>query len=105
VRADDCFGDERQTWAQAAQRRLDLPEVLDRGSRGSTDSGFTMSTVPVSLDIGFYGGSGAPVSTRHMVPCPDVEARCPAYRASGPFSYAIETPRGSLPSGALGVCS
>src|SRR5207302_5554227 len=32
--------------AQAAQRRLDLPEVLARGSRGSTDSGFPISTLP-----------------------------------------------------------
>jgi uncharacterized membrane protein (UPF0127 family) len=72
---------------------------------GPTDVGFTMSTVPVPLEIGFYDGAGDPVSERHMVPCPDVEARCPAYRASGPFSYAVETPGGSLPSGALGGCS
>ncbi len=53
------------------------------------DFGFTMSTVPVPLEIGFYAADGAPVSRRHMKPCPRAEADCPSYGSSGPFTYAL----------------
>ena len=66
---------------------------------------FTMSTVPVGLDIGFYAADGSPVSRRHMKPCPRAEADCPSYRSSGPFTYALETLTGNLPSGALSGCN
>jgi uncharacterized membrane protein (UPF0127 family) len=66
---------------------------------------FTMSTVPVPLDIGFYRASGAPVSRRRMTPCPRVDAECPDYTADAPFVYAVETLRGQLPSGALTMCA
>jgi uncharacterized membrane protein (UPF0127 family) len=66
---------------------------------------FTMSTVPVPLDIGFYRASGAPVSRRRMTPCPRADADCPAYTADAPFVYAVETLRGQLPSGALTTCA
>jgi uncharacterized membrane protein (UPF0127 family) len=66
---------------------------------------FTMSTVPVPLDIGFYRASGAPVSRRRMTPCPRADAECPAYSADAPFLYAVETLRGQLPSGALTTCA
>ncbi|MEX2100719.1 MAG: DUF192 domain-containing protein [Acidimicrobiia bacterium] len=70
----------------------------------ATDTGFTMSTVPIPLDIGFYDAKGRLVSTRHMKPCPDDEAECPTYRSDGPFTYAIETLKGELPSGSISMC-
>ena len=70
-----------------------------------TRIGFTMSTVPVPLEIGFYGRDGARNSARHMKPCPRAEAECPIYDAQGPFEYALETLKGKLPAGALAACS
>ena len=67
---------------------------------GPTDAAFTMSTVPVALDIGFYDTKGRLVSAAH-----DEAVRrrprldCPTYRADEPFTYALETlgmPRASL---------
>jgi uncharacterized membrane protein (UPF0127 family) len=70
-----------------------------------TETGFTMSTVPVPLDIGFYSADGAPVSRRRMKPCPHAEAECPVYEGGAPFDDALETLGGKLPSGALSGCS
>ena len=64
-----------------------------------------MSTVPVPLEIGFYAADGTPVSRRHMKPCPHAEADCPDYHSGGPFTYALETLTGKLPSGALSGCN
>jgi uncharacterized membrane protein (UPF0127 family) len=74
--------------------------VFDAPTRAT----FTMSTVPVPLDIGFYAANGAPVSRRHMKPCPRADAECPVYEAGAEFVYALETLRGELPSGALSGC-
>jgi uncharacterized membrane protein (UPF0127 family) len=71
---------------------------------GPTDTGFTMSTVPVALDIGFYTADGGLVSSERMAPCPKAEADCPIYRSSGQFTYALETPASHLPSGSLAAC-
>jgi uncharacterized membrane protein (UPF0127 family) len=71
----------------------------------ATNVAFTMSTVPVPLEIGFYSADGSPVSRRHMKPCPRAEADCPVYRASAPFTFALETLSGELPSGALSSCN
>ena len=65
--------------------------------------GFTMSTVPVPLDIGFYDASGRVVDRLRMTPCAGTDQTCPVYRARGPFSYALETLAGRLPPGRLGV--
>lgn len=70
-----------------------------------TTTAFTMSTVPVALEIGFYAADGSPVSRRHMKPCPHSEIDCPDYHADGPFSDALETLGGKLPSGALSGCN
>jgi uncharacterized membrane protein (UPF0127 family) len=72
---------------------------------GATDTAFTMSTVPVPLDIGFYDGTGRLVSDEHMLPCPKAEDECPVYRADGRFSYALETVKGKLPAGSLSGCA
>ena len=66
-----------------------------------TTVGFTMSTVPVPLDIAFYDASGAVVDRLHMKPCPGTDATCPVYRARAPFSYALETVGGAAPAGRL----
>jgi uncharacterized membrane protein (UPF0127 family) len=68
-------------------------------SPSTTD--FTMSTVPVPLDIGFYAASGAVVDRLRMRPCTGTDTSCPVYRAKGPFSYALETLAGHLPRGTL----
>ena len=70
-----------------------------------TQTTFTMSTVPVALEIGFYDADGAPVSQRHMQPCPHAEADCPSYSAGAAFTLALETLGGKLPSGALSGCN
>ena len=102
VVADDT--DERAT---GLMRRNDLGSydgmlfVFD----GPTSSSFTMSDVPVPLDIGWYDAAGRPVDRLRMLPCPDgTVADCPAYSSRGPYSYAVETLGGELPGGALSAC-
>lgn len=72
---------------------------------GPVDVGFTMSTVPVPLEIGFYSADGTRTSSQHMVPCPKAEIECPVYRAGQPFEFALETLNGKLPQGDLAGCS
>jgi uncharacterized membrane protein (UPF0127 family) len=69
-----------------------------------SSSSFTMSGVPVPLEIGFYAADGSPVSRRHMKPCPEARADCRSYTAAGAYSYALETASGDLPEGALSSC-
>jgi uncharacterized membrane protein (UPF0127 family) len=69
---------------------------------GPTTTAFTMSTVPVSLDIGFYDATGAVVDRLVMRPCTGTDQTCPVYRAKRAFSYALETVTGGLPRGPLG---
>jgi uncharacterized membrane protein (UPF0127 family) len=66
-----------------------------------TDVRFTMSTVPVALDIAFYDGAGGFLGRRHMTPCAGTDAQCPLYSPPAPFRYALETLAGRLPSGRL----
>lgn len=68
-----------------------------------TTGAFTMSTVPVALDIAFYDRDGSVVKRLRMTPCAGTDAECPRYQAGGPFRFALETlvtgeglPRGSL---------
>jgi uncharacterized membrane protein (UPF0127 family) len=72
---------------------------------GPSETAFTMSTVPVPLEIGFYDGDGARSSARHMKPCRGSEATCPVYRSDGPFTYALETLQDQLPGGNLASCT
>ncbi|MFN8027541.1 MAG: DUF192 domain-containing protein [Acidimicrobiia bacterium] len=71
----------------------------------TVDVGFTMSTVPVPLEIGFYSADGTRTSSQHMLPCPKAENECPVYRASEPFAFALETLNRKLPKGDLGGCT
>lgn len=68
-----------------------------------TATRFTMSTVPVALDIGFYDQFGRFVDRLRMAPCAGSEAGCPVYASSAPFVYAVETLAGDLPRGRLSV--
>jgi uncharacterized protein len=72
---------------------------------GPTQGSFTMSRVPVPLDIGWYDAAGRPVDQLVLRPCPDQPvAECPSYRSRGPYRYAVETLEDELPSGALSGC-
>lgn len=62
---------------------------------------FTMSTVPVALDIGFYDAQGRAVGRLRMEPCAGTELECPVYGIDRPFLYALETLVGALPTGSL----
>jgi uncharacterized membrane protein (UPF0127 family) len=107
----DCrravVADEVDERAVGLMRRRDLGPydgmlfVFDRPTQGS----FTMSNVPVPLDIGWYDAGGRPVDRLVMQPCPDRPvSECPSYRSRGPYSYAVETLEGELPAGALSGC-
>ena len=63
---------------------------------------FTMSTVPVALQIGFYDENGRRVNSFRMRPCPR-GIDCASYPSEVPFRYALETFAGQLPAGRLGV--
>jgi uncharacterized membrane protein (UPF0127 family) len=67
----------------------------------SAEAGFTMSTVPIALDIGFYDAQLRRVGDRRMEACAGSESECPTYRSPAPFVYALETPAGRLPAGDL----
>ncbi len=62
---------------------------------------FTMSTVPVPLDIAFYRADGRRVGKLQMMPCAGTDATCPAYEVHPAFRYALETLGGQLPRGNL----
>jgi len=68
---------------------------------GDVKTAFTMSTVPVGLDIGFYKADGRVVGHLRMRPCAGTEAQCPTYDIRKPFRYALETLVGRLPRGRL----
>jgi uncharacterized membrane protein (UPF0127 family) len=108
----DCrrivVADEAGERAVGLMRRRDLGPydgmlfVFERPVQG----GFTMSDVPVALDIGWYDAAGRTVDRLVMQPCPDRSvSECPSYRSRGPYSYAVETLEGELPAGALSGCS
>ena len=53
-----------------------------------TSSSFTMSEVPVPLDIGWYDAAGRPVDRLLMQPCPDRSVSdFPAHSSRGPYTY------------------
>ncbi len=51
---------------------------------------FTMRTVPIPLEIGFFDGRGRLFEVLRMERCGD-STDCPTYRASAPFRWAVET--------------
>jgi hypothetical protein len=120
--ARDPFPGLTQTQVVVADHRLDVVLADTDGERGEglrqrdslepydgmlfvysapVESRFTMSTVPVALDIAFYDARGHVVSRLRMAPCPGSESACPVYAPEGPFVYALETLAGTLPHGRL----
>lgn len=97
------LADENEERVQGLRARRDLGRydgmlfVFDE----PTTTAFTMSTVPVVLDIGFYDERGRVVDRLRMEPCPDAESDCPLYEPDGEFTYALETLADDLPKGRL----
>jgi uncharacterized membrane protein (UPF0127 family) len=56
-------------------------------------SSFTMRTVPIPLEIGFFGADGVLFDVVRMEPCGDSDD-CPLYTTDAPFRFAIETAAG-----------
>lgn len=90
----------------------DAPEDRQRGLMEVTDLGdgkagmlfafdapttgrFWMRNTPMPLSIAFLDDGGSVVSTADMLPCGDRDD-CPTYAAAGPYSWALEVPRGGL---------
>ncbi|MBV8949982.1 MAG: DUF192 domain-containing protein [Actinobacteria bacterium] len=70
-----------------------------------TGASFTMYRTDLALDLGLYDRSGTPRGRAELVPCPAASiTKCPQTVPARPYRLAIETPRGSLPQGALGAC-
>ncbi len=85
-----------------AERRQGLMGVDDLGDLdgmlfqfpNEAISGFWMKDTLMALDIAFFGDDMGLVDSLSMVPCsPD---SCLSYVADAPFSWALETPAGSL---------
>ncbi|MGQ0825141.1 MAG: DUF192 domain-containing protein [Actinomycetota bacterium] len=72
-----------------------------------TDARFTMATVLIPLDVGWYDADGAPVGERTwMEPCPTgTDATCPTYGPATRYRYALETGAGGLGGGSLSGCA
>lgn len=64
---------------------------------GESSATFTMSGVPIALDIYFFDLDGRSLGMLEMEPC--LEGSCPSYSLGVPFRYALEVPAGRLPEG------
>ena len=62
---------------------------------------FWMKGTPTPLDIDFFGDDKGFVGRLSMVPCPG--DACPPYAPDAPFSWALETPAGTLEPPAEGA--
>ncbi len=66
-----------------------------------TKARFTMSRTLIPLTIGFYEADGDSVTQVDMEPCDDAPNRCPVYKSTGAYRYALEVAKGRLPGGGL----
>ena len=66
------------------------------------EGAFTMRTVPIALDIGFFDSEGVLFEVVNMFPCEDSEG-CPLYGAVAPYQFAIERPAGGWDDVELGA--
>jgi len=64
-------------------------------------SGFWMKGTLTPLDIDFFGDDMEFVDRLSMVPCS--AETCPIYAPNAPFSWALETPAGTVPTPAEGA--
>ena len=95
----------------------DTPEQHQRGLMGRTDLGgydgmlfrfsadtstsFYMKDTLMPLSIAWFSAQGFFVSSADMEPCP-VDTGCPTYGAAAPYRYALEVPKGGLPTLGIG---
>ena len=71
-----------------------------------SDAYFTMAQTLISLDIGWYDGTGRRVDEAHMTPCPKgTDATCPTYAAKSAYRYAFETVGGAGSPSLISPCS
>ena len=89
--ADDS--EERRQGLMGVEELGDLDGMLFQFPN-ETFSGFWMKGTLMDLDIVFFGVDKQYVDRLSMVPC-SVDA-CPAYFPNGGYSWALETPAGSL---------
>src|SRR5262249_5100189 len=62
-----------------------------------TTAAFYMFQTEIPLSIAWFAADGAFVSATDMPPCPSTDAGgCPLFRASGPYTAALEVPHGDL---------
>ena len=110
---------DRMPKAQRCALLADTPEQREQGLMRVTDAtlgnhdgmlfrfqsiqtgAFWMKDTILPLSIAYFGPDGRVVSTTDMEPCLNRGNDCPGYPAGGPFSYALEVPKGGL--GRLGV--
>jgi len=62
---------------------------------------FHMRDTPLPLSIAWFDSGGRFISATDMEPCIG-RSDCPTHKAAAPFRYALEAPRGSLPSLGIG---
>ncbi len=66
---------------------------LGTDSEPST-AAFGMEEVGYPIDIAWFDGGGALVSSTTMAPCET--GPCPVYEATGPYRWAVEAPAGAF---------
>jgi len=92
-----------QQQAQGLMKRTDLAGhvgmlfVFD----SDTNETFYMRNTPMPLSIAWFDAAGRFVSSTDMAPCAD-RPDCPTYAAARAYRYALEVPRGGLPSLGIG---
>ena len=91
------LADSEDRWQQGLTDRNDLAGyegMVFRFDR-DVDTAFHMRDTPLPLSIAWFDSNGVFISSADMEPCLGQE-ECPAYRATRPYRYAIEVPRGTL---------
>ncbi|HET9691652.1 MAG TPA: DUF192 domain-containing protein, partial [Acidimicrobiales bacterium] len=61
-----------------------------------TSDVFYMADTPMPLTVAWFRADGRFIASADMVPCPAGTTHCPFTAAPGPYSSAIEVPRGHL---------
>lgn len=91
------LADTEERWRQGLKDRRDLAGydgMIFKFDR-DVDTAFGMRDTPIPLTIAWFDANGVFISRTDMEPCLQ-RVDCPAYRATRPYRYAIEVPRGGL---------